>query len=74
MADILARVSDPNEVAKAAVKLESTMSDMLDQVAAEAAAGIGRYLEPSLGPESGEGRESRNEPNRSHSNQGAHYQ
>ena len=74
MADILARVSDPNEVAKAAVKLEATMSDMLDQVAAEAATGIRRNLESRQGPESGKGKEGRNEPNRSHSNQGAHYQ
>ncbi len=73
MADILARVSDPIEVAKAAVKLKTTMSDMLDQVAAEAAAGIRRNLEPSLGPESGEGKEGRNEANRSHSNQGPYY-
>jgi len=54
------------------------MSDMLDQVAAEAATGIRRNLESRQGPESGarlwEGKEGRNEPNRSHSNQGAHYQ
>ncbi len=49
MADILARVSDPNEVAEAAVELKASMSDFLDQVAAEAAAGISRDLDPSLG-------------------------
>ena len=67
MADVLARVSDPDRVAKAAVKLKATMSDMLDQVAA-AAAGIRRNLEPGLGPESVKGKEGRNEPNRSHLN------
>jgi len=69
MADILARASDPNEVAKAAAGSKVIMSDTLDRIAANAAAGIRRNLEPSLGPESGEGKEGRNEPNRSHSNQ-----
>jgi len=41
MADLLARASDPNKVAKAAAKFQATMSDVLDQVAAEAAAGVG---------------------------------
>jgi len=40
MADILARVSDPNKVAKAVVKFQA-ISDILDQVAAEVAARAG---------------------------------
>src|SRR5271166_4489415 len=50
MADILARVSDPN--GKGGRGSESYHSDMLDQVA-EAAAGIRRNLEPGMGPEPG---------------------
>jgi len=57
---------------QAAAELKVIMSDTLDRIAANAAAGIGP--KPGLGPESGEGKEGRNEPNRSHSNQGAHYQ
>ncbi len=45
-ADILARVSDPDKAAKAAMKLKAAMSDILDQVAA-AAGGIG--LKPECG-------------------------
>jgi len=41
MVDILAKASDPNKVAKAAVEFQATVSDILDQVAADAAAGIG---------------------------------
>jgi len=73
MGDILARVSDPDRVAKAAAELKVIMSDTLDRIAANAA-GTTRNLEPGLGPESGEGKEGRNEPNRSHSNQGLYYQ
>ena len=72
MGDILARVSDPDRVAKAAAELKVIMSDTLDRIAANAAAGIGP--KPGPGPESGEGKEGSNEPNRSHSNQGAYYQ
>ncbi len=72
MVDILARVSDPDKVAKAVVKFQGSICDILDQVAAEVAAGTGP--KPESGPESGEGKAGRNEPNRSHSNQGAHYQ
>jgi hypothetical protein len=68
MADILARVSDPNKGAKAAVKSHATMSDILDQVAADGGARIGQK------PGSGEAKEGNNEANRSHADQGAHYQ
>jgi len=53
MVDILARVSDPDRVAKAAAELKVIMSDTLDRIAANAAAGMKRSLEPSPGPESG---------------------
>ena len=46
MGDILARVSDPDRVAKAAAELKVIMSDTLDRIAANAAAGIG----PRPGP------------------------
>jgi len=51
MVDILARVSDPEKVAKAVVKFQGSICDILDQVAAEVAAGIGPR--PESGPESG---------------------
>jgi len=46
-------VSDPDRVAKAAAELKVIMSDTLDRIAANAAAGMKRSPEPSLGPESG---------------------
>jgi len=42
MADTLARVADPDKVAKAAAELKVIMGDTLDRIAANATAGIGR--------------------------------
>ncbi len=49
------------------VEFQTSISDILDQVPAEAAARIGRK------PDSGDGKEGTNEANRSHFYQGAHY-
>ncbi|MGO9269524.1 MAG: hypothetical protein ACLQOO_04580 [Terriglobia bacterium] len=48
MVDILARVSDPDKVAKAVVKFQGSICDILDQLAAEVAAGMGP--KPDLSP------------------------
>jgi len=58
MGDILARVSDPDRVAKAAAELKVIMSDTLDRIAANAAAGIGA----KPGPDSGEGKKAETNP------------
>jgi len=59
--------SDPNQVAKAAVEFQGTMSDILDQVAAEAASAASGRRQTAE-------KERRNEANRSHGDQSAHYQ